>query len=358
MSCYHPLRAVVLGLNENGKKKIKILPHNDPSLNLDCAEYIQIPCGHCIGCRLDKSRDWANRCMLEAKYHEKMCFLTLTYDDDHLPPQKLKIARLRSNPRVTGILPHITDKKLLNREICRFMTHSTRHSLVKKDLQDFMKRLRRDFEYHDGITGIRFFACGEYGSKTFRPHFHVLLYGVDFAEDRRLYKANFQGDNLYNSERLSKLWTFGHAVVADLTWNTCAYVARYVVKKQYGEGSKIYEQENYEPEFTVMSRRPGIGRKYYDDNADEIYKFDEIFLSDIKKGAMTIKPPRYYDKLYDIDSPDVMYAVRDTRKKVAEQSLYDEMRKTDKDFIDYMAVKEYNHMRKSSFIANEREVMI
>lgn len=147
---------------------------------------MKIPCGKCPGCKLEQSRQWAVRCLHEKRLHTESCFVTLTYDDAHLPPG---------------------------------------NTLVKADLQNFLKRLR-----HDTGPGLRFFACGEYGSKTLRPHYHLLLLNSDFA-DKKLIKSG-SAYNLYGSARLSKLWPFGHHALGDVTFESAAYVARYCMKKK------------------------------------------------------------------------------------------------------------------------------
>lgn len=317
MSCYHPLRGVVTGLNENGKKRISILKSNDIEKNisgLDGIEYITLPCGQCIGCRLDRSRSWADRCMLEASYHEKNSFITLTYDDEHLPEPRPIID---TDGVIIGFSPF--------------------HPLVKKDFQDFMKRLR----YYLNDNKIRYFACGEYGSTTFRPHYHCIIFGYDFSEDRTFYKFNFDRSPLYNSDILSRSWRNGFSVVGNCTWNSCAYVARYCLKKSYGKDSDIYSKLNYEPEFTLMSRNPGIAFNYYEDHKNDIYKNDEFFLT-LPDRSLKLRPSRYYDKLYDFDNPSDMDRIRDLRKSRAETRQILELEKTSLHYLDYLKVKEDN----------------
>lgn len=206
---------------------------------------LQIPCGQCIGCRLERSREWALRITQEATLHEKSSFLTLTYSDRNLP---------------------------------------THHSLRKKDLQDFFKRLRFFSELK-----LRYYACGEYGTQTLRPHYHICLFGEDFSSDRKLYKKTPEGFPLYNSQSLSDRWPFGHAVIGDLTFETAAYTARYVTKKITGEKAS----EHYglrEPEFSLMSRRPGIGTDWAKKN-----------LIDLERGlcyshGSLHKIPKFYQK--------------------------------------------------------------
>lgn len=147
---------------------------------------VELPCGNCIGCRLEKSRQWAMRIMHEAQLHEHNSFLTLTYSDQYLPKN---------------------------------------NSLKKDDVQKFLKRLRRRLD-----KPIRYYQCGEYGEKFHRPHYHMCLFGHDFYDDREHFKTS-TGDKLYVSELLSEVWGMGHCLIGDLTFESAAYVARYVTKK-------------------------------------------------------------------------------------------------------------------------------
>lgn len=308
MSCYFPLHAFDTGYKtDNGKPRYKIT-----SGDIECTEYhgkwltdyIDIPCGKCIGCRLDYSLQWANRCMLEAQYHDKNCFITLTYDDDHLPDK---------NPVFDSDGVYIDD--------------SPRNPLVKDDFRRFMKNFRQrlvDNYVRDNpnatkseLPRVRFYACGEYGGKTFRPHYHAIIFGYDFSDDRILYKKNFRGENYYISHTLADLWSYGFHTICDVSFDTCAYVARYILKKQKGETSDIYEKLQYPPEFTLMSRKPGIARQYYDDHRDEIYINQEIFIATDKDGKK-LRPPKYYDKLYDLDNPEDMERIRLLRRESME----------------------------------------
>ena len=222
MSCYHPLTAIVNGVTDNGKKDITVISKQD-SFNVNADSYIiSLPCGKCVGCLLDRSRQWADRCMLEASYHERNCFITLTIDDDHL---NTKV------PIYHGDIEWLPLDNMQDDWI-NTLNCDPKPSLRKKDFQKFMKRLRRKLSNYD--IKIRFFGCSEYGSESFRPHYHAIIFGYDFSDDRVLYKQNFNGDKLYNSKLLSDCWPFGFAVVADCTWNTCAYVSRYCLKKQTG----------------------------------------------------------------------------------------------------------------------------
>ena len=174
MSCFHPLSAWNYGINpETGKK---IISFSEPRSGNH--ERIEIPCGRCVGCRLDYARQWANRCMLELEDHDRACFITLTYDEFH-------VSKSYYPDPATGLaLPALT--------------------LCKRDLQLFFKRLRKAFPENR----IRYFGCGEYGPSTFRPHYHVILFGIDFSEDRQFVKKSKTGYPIYQSKALDKVWSF------------------------------------------------------------------------------------------------------------------------------------------------------
>lgn len=237
---------------------------------------VMINCGRCIGCRLEKSRQWALRSVLESKMHDENCFLTLTYR-----PESLK--------------------------------EPQDYSLKKEHLQRFFKELRRNQD-----KKIRYFACGEYGEKLNRPHFHVCLFGYD-PPDKVFYKQTSQGHNLYISEFLEKIWSFGFVVVGELTFESVAYTARYITKKITGDKAESHYQAIYEetgelielePEFCLMSRRPGIGKEFYTKYKGDCYPKDSITVRGVK-----MKPPSYFDKLYEEEEPDHHRELSIKRKK-------------------------------------------
>lgn len=291
MSCYHPLPAIKKPFDNTfrvGKYGDSFQPYVDYQTG-ELIDQISVPCGKCIGCRLDYSRAWADRCVLESlDYPEDHCwFVTLTYDDNHL---------------VTADRSIVSDKGTL--------------TLYPRDVQLFIKRLREHWSRVYGVDRIRFFMCGEYGSTTARPHYHLLLYNLPI-QDLKYYTANLLGDLLYNSDELSSLWGLGFVVIGKFEWKTAAYTARYVLKKFKGQ-NKEETREHYEkvglyPEYTRMSRKPGIGRDYLDRHAAEIYKNDEIILA----GGRVSKPPKYFDKIMKDNDEVLMTLIKDARKKVA-----------------------------------------
>lgn len=250
-----------------------------------------IPCGQCISCRLNKSRDWANRVMCEASEYENNYFITLTYSDEYLPI-----------------------KRIYNEETGEIITGFT---LKKEDLEKFNHDLRQYWERKFKHTGIRYYECGEYGSSenTERPHYHCIIFNLPYLNDLKLYKANAIGDNLYTSETITKIWKKGYVVIGEVTWDSAAYVARYVMKKKYGKAAdEYYRSQAKIPEFTTMSRMPGIGRNYYEDNKMRIYTTDEVFIKGRDKVIST-KPSKYFDRLFEQDKPDLYKEIKKSREK-------------------------------------------
>lgn len=320
MSCYHPQNAVVLGIDPStGKKKLKFLGDSVVgSLSYPGKEVIQLPCGQCVGCRIDRSRQWANRCMLELQYHDSAYFVTLTYDDKHVP-------KAYYPDPITG-------------------EAHTSLTLCKRDFQLWMKRLRKKFS----DDKIRFFACGEYGGETKRPHYHAIVFGLHL-HDCVKYKTVREGDSYYtyyNSESIQETWPNGFVVVGEVTWESCAYVARYVTKKLSGPQAEFYEKFNLVPEFSDMSRRPGIARQYYDEHGKDIYDHAYINVS-TPKGGRKFKPPRYFDRLFDVDCPGALDELKERRKRNAQAVLEGKMKRTNLDPIEILKVEESAFINKT-----------
>lgn len=245
MPCYYPLQA---------------WQRDDNSITFeerggDVRRALVLPCGRCIGCRLESSRCWAVRCMHEAQMHDFSSFITLTYDDAHLPYR--------------GDL-HYPDFK----KFCRRM----------------VKRLGK----------FRFFMAGEYGDLNDRPHYHAIVFGLFFA-DRKFFKQSPAGFNIYTSDTLSALWPYGHASVGDVSFESAAYVARYVTKKVTGDSAAEHYQRVDEltgevysltPEFSKCSNRPGIGFDWWQKYGKEVLARGNVVMDGVE-----MKPPRYYAKI-------------------------------------------------------------
>jgi len=266
MTCYHPITAwrSIDGRGANGKWPLSFKKSEGYS-DLE----VQIPCGKCIGCRLEQSRQWAMRCTHEATLHKENCFLTLTYDNYHLDPSG---------------------------------------SLNVTDIQLFMKRLRRRFEGKK----IRYFQCGEYGDLHQRPHHHVILFGLDFY-DKEVAEVAENGFVLYCSSTLANLWPFGLHRIGGVTFESTAYVARYVMKKISGPAAEDHYQGRI-PEYITMSRRPGIAYGWIEKYKDDVYPHDYVVI----RNGIKCKPPAYYDKIFDRIQDDYsLDKIKYNRKKEA-----------------------------------------
>lgn len=341
MACFHPLLGVQTNiLLDSGKYKIDIQRYNEDVIEV-CkrtgTKYYEIPCGKCIGCRLEYSRQWANRMMMEAQYHDSNYFITLTYSDDFLPKNPV------SDPD-TGEYLRDTD------------------TLRKKHLSKFMKHLRKKLPEQK----LKFYGVGELGSRSLRPHYHIIVFGL-VLDDLHLYKRTPQGDVLYTSDIINECWSnyygrdshgvsrydqIGWAVVAPVTWETCAYTARYVTKKLSGPLEEWFIENNAEPPFSLMSRREGIGKKWYQEHPDW-YEYDYINLQTPKKG-LKFRPPRYFDKLLEQDIPEVYK----TRKKEKEEMYLRNrevlLQSLEKPYLDYLADKEYNLKQRTKILKRDK----
>jgi len=243
---------------------------------------IKIPCGRCVGCRKERARQWAIRCLHEASLYDYNCFITLTFNDKYLPADR---------------------------------------SVRVRDLQLFMKRLRRSID-----RKVRFYACGEYGEKNKRPHYHILLFGVDL-----------RGKYGENAPCLEEAWSdpgtgeeYGTIFVGDVTFGSASYVAKYIMKKRLGKkGDNPYlDMEEDEiigercPEFVVMSRRPGIGAEWYKKYGKEMY-LDRV------------RAPRFYDDMLEKENPEKYWSVKWKRKvegiKRAFDNTFDRLRDKEAD---------------------------
>lgn len=223
------------------------------------AYIFDLPCGHCLNCRLNYAKKWSQRCLLESKCWSENFFVTLTYDDENLPA------------------------------ICDYSTGEFMcATLVPDDVKDFNKRLREYYRTEWQHVGIRFYLAGEYGDHTFRPHYHVIYFNLPIF-DLQFYSTSPLGDVYYNSPTLSKLWGKGHVVVGEVTAQSAAYVARYCQKK--AKQDIDYDAIGVHKEFVRMSNRPGIAYPYFKEHWPQIYQDDIIYLP----NGQTATPPRYFD---------------------------------------------------------------
>lgn len=287
MACYHPLKAWRHSPGPGGKASISFRQTRNWS-----GEQIELPCGRCIGCRLERSRQWAMRCVHEASLYKENRFLTLTYDNEHVPPD---------------------------------------WSVDVREVQLFMKKLRKVY------AGVRYFFCGEYGElckncglsrvecsskgcQTFvrglgRPHYHSIMFNLSFGDEYVWSRNN--GLDSFRSPTLEKLWGKGHCVIGQVTFQSAAYVARYCVKKITGDESEDhYEGKN--SEFVVMSRRPGIGAGWYSKYKTDVFPSDSVIVQ-----GKEVKPPRYYLAKLEVESPSEHDLVKERRLAFAQANELD-----------------------------------
>lgn len=243
-------------------------------------------------------------------------WLTLTYDEEH----------------IQHLLVPAVDKK--TGEVIKVA------SLYKKDLQDFMKRIRERWKRVHDNPNVRFYACGEYGEQNHRPHFHVILFNFVIPDLELI--ANKNGFAVFQSEEVSKVWGMGNVTINRNSWLTAAYTARYMMKKRKGKWAKQeYAEAGINPEFCLCSRKPGIGYGYYETHKDEIYSKDGIAYAKAKGGAQTRKPPKYFDKLFKLENPKKFEEIQELRKNVAEhQFKYRLVGKTTLPRIEYYKLEE------------------
>lgn len=269
MPCFNPLPARRGSIQKSGKRSIifsrksygEYLESADPSNGL------VLPCGKCVGCLLKRARDWAVRIHCENSQVNTSSFLTLTFSPKNLPPYG---------------------------------------SLSKRIHQLFLKRLRKALH----PKTIRYFLCGEYGEKFARPHYHVVLFGEDFRHDRYLWSKPAKHP-LYRSPTLEKAWGLGRCLIGDVTLASASYVARYAMKKVYGDKAHAHYKKRI-PEYIAMSRRPGIGAEYIRRYHQDVFPSDEVVINGVRQT-----PPPYYLFRYEMQHPTEAQKIRDTRKAAA-----------------------------------------
>ncbi len=252
-----------------------------------------IPCGKCAGCRLDYSKSWSDRMTIELQDNPKAIFVTLTYRNADLPRGDCGLPSLRVS-----------------------------------DLQRFFKRLRKKFS----DRRIRYYCAGEYGPRTHRPHYHGIIYGLSLSDfdDLKCFGANELKQPYYTSPSFEAIWSHGFVQLSDVTYQTCAYVSRYCLKKQRHE---YYQQYGVEPEFNVSSRRPGIGMLHAVDMVDSGHT---EFTFDGRDGVHTIRLPRAFIR-HAKDAGSAAAANLSTERSLhASDYIKGKLALTNQSFYDYL----------------------
>jgi len=267
MRCTHPLYAW-----RKADAGVGIYKQDDPRK----LQGFPLPCGRCIECKLERTRQWAVRITHEQQLHEQSYFVTLTYKTD---------------PR----------------------------TLIKQDFQRFMKRLRAKHGCWDPTIGQhvpRYFMCGEYGEKKDRPHYHMAVFGITIP-DLVIYSET-KGNKLYTSKTIDEIWTHGECKIGALTFESASYVAAYCTKKITGkdagehytrcdpETGEIY---GLEPEYAHMSLKPGIGALWIEKYTNDVFNYDHVVINGREQ-----KTPRYYDKYLEQTNPERLEAIKKKRK--------------------------------------------
>jgi hypothetical protein len=264
MACYHPI-TIPVAKPDLVRKDRKIWVEST------------VPCGRCLGCRADQARDWAVRIMHETQMHNSSWFLTLTYRDEEIPQNG---------------------------------------TLNPSDFRAFIKAVRRERP----AGTVSYFGCGEYGETTQRPHYHAVLYGVDFL-DKYLHRPH-DTRPVWRSESLEAYWPHGHSEFSTVTPGSASYVAGYVRKKVSAKVDPDHynrvddttgELVELHPEFSRMSLRPAIGKRWIEKFWKDVYPHDRVVMD-----GREYRPPRYYDKWMDIHHPKTMFDVRLQRDQDAE----------------------------------------
>lgn len=311
----------------NGAGFVQIPRGIAPAVYLDtvpeCYRALPVPCGMCESCRLKLRRGVAYRLLHEAELYPEgdVLFLTLTYEDCHLTWKK---DFNHSSFEEYGDL-HLVDAP----------------SLVKSDVVDFKKRLRSRLSYSLPGLEIRTFECGEYGSLTLRPHYHMIVYGLSLDFLRPYGLPQWQHRGQWRSAFLEDVWGKGMVTVCLPDLGGFQYVAGYVLKKAYGkqfnsENELFYLAGDQDPElelfrnkyrikrsdemieapFTSGSRRPGIARRWYEEHKDELWSLDSMYIK-CRDKVLTVQPLSYYDRLYDVEDHAAMTSIKLSRREKA-----------------------------------------
>jgi hypothetical protein len=326
MSCYKPLIRLynpddkeqsgrVYSLARFSQLSGKQLKYEDLMYN---PKVMLIPCGQCIGCRIRQREDWTTRIELEARDYpkEEVWFITLTYDDEHVPGMIVKTGEIMRKVQYTW---KPGEKRPESVQI-----------LLYEDIQKFLKRLRKAYR-----GKLRYFVAGEYGEQTARPHYHMILYGWRPTDLENLYKIHHNG--YYTSKWLESLWGMGQIQIAQAVPETYRYVAGYVTKKMYeidGKKANEYYELGQTKPFACMSLKPGLGDHYYQEHKAEIWRQGYIQCTNGKKAQI----PRYYEKQMEAENPQRLWRIKQNRQKNAMQQK--KLQLEDQDYKTVLETKE------------------
>lgn len=280
MACLKPIQ--VYNLNKGEKVKFKKYSNIDVAkldMNMNYESNNSVPCRKCIECKLDNAKEWAIRSALECKSSKDNWFITLTYSDEFVP---------------------VNDKGIF--------------TVRYKDLRRFIESLRKVFT-RQGVKYIKYLASSEYGSRTNRPHYHICFFGLPLDDLEPTGEKSNLGHSYFVSKLIERIWGKGIHKIGRVTYKSAGYTARYTTKKLK---SLDYKKLSIEPEKLFMSK--GIGKKYFEENKEHIYKYDVVNLN-TDKELVKLQPPRYFDRLYEKQNSKHLEKIKNARIVNAKHNL-------------------------------------
>lgn len=249
---------------------------NPRKITVDKEEYT-VKCGKCFQCRRERQQDWTIKLINEAKYHKESCFITLTFSNQILNDRNSKAYEYGATP---NFIFNIQNSKIY--------------------FQKFIKRLRKKFKE----KRITYYHVGEYGEKFHRPHHHVLLFGINFHEDRKEAEKSKSGYIQYYSDTLEKLWAAGRTRIQDVNNNNISYIAAYSLKKfknnQLNKKYKAIQSFSNRSKMNCkfIRKHPELITKgYLTDSDGKKYRIPKSYKDNLKKENIPIY--QHYYLLYE-----------------------------------------------------------
>lgn len=326
MGCYKPLIRFYVPDNPQASghiytfRRFAIERAKNPKLTYEDLIYrkdvMLIPCGQCIGCKIQKRQDWATRIEMEAKTwpKESVWFVTLTYDNEHIPGVNHETGEV-----IRGAM-YLRRKKEPELAI--------NQTLWYEDIQNFLKRLRKAYSGR-----LRYFVAGEYGERTGRPHYHMILF--NYQPEKLEPYSKVKPDEYMVDSRITKCWGLGIHNLINPTQGGYSYVAGYITKK-FDDETLEHIKNGLQPPFAQMSRDPGLGYKYYQEHKEEIWKKGYIQLDNGKRASI----PRYFQEMQRIEDPRVLWELKKQNQQRAIDKTKDMLGRTDVPYEDYLKAKE------------------
>lgn len=349
MACFHPMIGYKGGINpETGKNRIHVFAWNDKMEEemKNNPDYFPLPCGKCVGCRQDYARAWTDRMIMEMEDTDHAWFVTLTYDNQYVP----KVPVIDEH---TGEIKSWTLTTRID-DASKFMKH------VRKRFPATIKpvhyeRAAKDPKYP--IPGIRFYVASEYGSKTLRPHMHMIIFNLKLDEEQLVFlKKDNKGHSYYDCPELKKCWSnyvgqdrhgkpifdpIGNIMLSPVNNNTINYVAQYTNKKASQDLAKYVEEFHLEPPKTRCSRKPGLGWYWYYQHIDEVKDYTGFFVG-TDDGSREINFPEYFYRLLSKDDSDFVERKKAEKAIVGSLAYKRITESIQKPYSQYMRDKELN----------------